>query len=236
MNAKCLQREMQFLAHIKNGYISFLRNGSVESAAVDYYSRLNRIVELGFAVSGLNSYKRIEQIVSSIRKKNVVRKKVADDFHTALMKLLEYNSGRIDFKDVIKTVAEIKVRRLVDARLGQGKYREDLIRKWKRCSVTGCENCRLLVASHIKPWSACTRKEKIDPDNGLLLVAPLDKLFDRGYITFADNGHISISSALGKKEQKLFGVSENLKIRKLSKKNKQYLVYHREHVFDWFGR
>jgi len=40
------------------------------------------------------------------------------------------------------------------------------------------------LASHIKPWSACTNEERLDTRNGLLLSALMDKLFDRYFITF----------------------------------------------------
>ena len=41
---------------------------------------------------------------------------------------------------------------LINARVGQGKYRSDLIDYWGSCALTGFHNVRFLVASHIKPW------------------------------------------------------------------------------------
>jgi putative restriction endonuclease len=38
----------------------------------------------------------------------------------------------------------------------------------------------MLRASHIKPWSDCSNRERLDPLNGLLLVAHIDALFDNG--------------------------------------------------------
>ncbi|WP_143286399.1 HNH endonuclease, partial [Burkholderia cenocepacia] len=68
------------------------------------------------------------------------------------------------------------------------------------CSVTKVTEPSILVASHIKPWRECiTRAERLSPDNGLLLSPTLDKLFDRGLISFDENNRytILISKKLG---------------------------------------
>lgn len=62
---------------------------------------------------------------------------------------------------------------LRQARIGQGKFRADLIQRWGgACSVTGWDRTELLWAAHVKPWSRATTVEKLDPDNGLLLSRP----------------------------------------------------------------
>ena len=88
-------------------------------------------------------------------------------------------------------------------------------------------------AAHIKPWKDCNERECIDPDNGLLLTPNIDFLFDEGngYITFDDNGKIVFSAYLSKDIEKEFGVSKDLKIHKLNEKTREYLKWHREHVF-----
>lgn len=64
---------------------------------------------------------------------------------------------------------------LINARLGQGKFRKHLDMFWNEsCAVTGCKIREVLRASHIKPWRECANKERLDPDNGLLLCAHLD--------------------------------------------------------------
>ncbi len=67
---------------------------------------------------------------------------------------------------------------LIQSRIGQGKFREGLLKLWGACSVTQSNNYPLLVASHIKPWSKSTNQERLDPYNGLLLLPNLDKAFD----------------------------------------------------------
>jgi putative restriction endonuclease len=86
---------------------------------------------------------------------------------------------------------------LVDARLGQGRFRTDVLALWKkRCAVTGVVTTQAVRASHIKPWRESSNAERIDPLNGLPLVATIDALFDSGLITFEKSGEIRISSKL----------------------------------------
>lgn len=79
---------------------------------------------------------------------------------------------------------------LIQARVGQGKFRRDLIEVWGgevKCALTGIDLPELLIASHIKPWRASTDAERLDGCNGLLLAAHVDKLFDRYLLTFKSN-------------------------------------------------
>jgi hypothetical protein len=71
---------------------------------------------------------------------------------------------------------------LCATRIGQGQFRQDLESMWKACAATGRRELPLLRASHSKPWRASTDAERLDPYNGLLLVANLDVAFDSGYI------------------------------------------------------
>lgn len=50
-----------------------------------------------------------------------------------------------------------------------------------RCCVTGIDLAALLNASHIKPWAAADKTEKLNPQNGLCLNALHDRAFDRGF-------------------------------------------------------
>jgi predicted restriction endonuclease len=58
--------------------------------------------------------------------------------------------------------------------------------------MTGIANPTLLKASHIKPWRA-PAAERLDGMNGLLLTADADLLFDRGFISFSDEGEVLVS-------------------------------------------
>lgn len=123
---------------------------------------------------------------------------------------------------------------LILARKGQGKFRTDLMTFWGGCAVTKCTLSQVLRASHIKPWRKCTGKsERLDGRNGLLLTATLDALFDRGLISFNDNGTIKISSRLNQKDRQRLNLEDSLKLsRSLSRKQRAYLRAHREHEFE----
>ena len=119
------------------------------------------------------------------------------------------------------------------ARIGQGKYREDLKRLWDfSCSVTGCRIDDVLIASHIKPWRDCTENnEWLNPYNGLLLVPNLDSLFDKGYISFSDTGVIIISPKIDVSEYGSLGIDAEMQLRFVSDEHKAFLQYHRENIF-----
>lgn len=119
----------------------------------------------------------------------------------------------------------------VATRIGQGRFRRDLVDYWKACAVTGCGEIDLLVASHIKPWAASSNRERLDPFNGLILVPNLDRLFDKGLITFSDQGAMKVSSLLSREARRFFGVGEKTSI-KLDARHKPYLTYHREYVYE----
>ncbi len=92
---------------------------------------------------------------------------------------------------------------------------------------------RLLIASHIKPWAVASDKEKIDPKNGFMLSPLLDKLFDRGFITFTDERRVKISNWLSPQNQKRIGIRNEdfFQLLPIDEKRKSYLAYHREFVF-----
>jgi len=121
----------------------------------------------------------------------------------------------------------------VKARVGQGKYRKELLELFKnKCAVTNLDLLNLLVASHIRPWRSSNNAEKIDKYNGLLLSSNIDKLFDAGLITFDDNGIMIISSVLNENQRKILQLEKyNKLIIPLNDKQKEYLKYHRSVIF-----
>ncbi|RQY86014.1 HNH endonuclease [Burkholderia stagnalis] len=123
--------------------------------------------------------------------------------------------------------------RLVQARLGQGTYRDDVLVLWDNaCAVTGCSLASVVVASHAKPWAHSTDDERLDPNNGLPLVATLDKLFDAGLIGFDPlTGAMHVASMVSAHDRALLGVPAPLR-RKPSSKQAAFLRYHLDHVFQ----
>lgn len=130
----------------------------------------------------------------------------------------------------IKAQNETTRKALIDARLGQGKFRDELLRLWQsRCAVTGCSVTEVLRASHVKPWRKCTNRERLDPSNGLLLAAHIDALFDAGLITFDDNGSMLISNQIALRDRHELGLGGRL-TRTPSRALRRYLAFHRQRV------
>jgi hypothetical protein len=137
---------------------------------------------------------------------------------------------------VFAVVSEIKKRRditettrqrLVDARLGQGRFRTEVERRWgKACAVSGCSVRAVVRASHIKAWAKCGDAERLDSANGLLLSAELDALFDRGLISFDKNGAMLISSQLSPSDRMLLRLPRALR-SPLDRDQLRYMSHHR---------
>lgn len=93
------------------------------------------------------------------------------------------------------------------ARRGQGKFRQNVRLIEKACRVTGVTDERLLVASHIKPWSVCAdTRERLDGSNGLMLARHIDHLFDNGWMTFDDDGQMRLSTRIDHAEFARLGI------------------------------
>ena len=72
--------------------------------------------------------------------------------------------------------------------------------------------------------------EKLDPYNGLLLSPIFDTLFDKGFISFNDNGKIILSKAIMGVCRQL-NISGNEKLTRVYRSGERYLKYHRENIF-----
>ena len=118
-------------------------------------------------------------------------------------------------------------RGLVTSRVGQGWYRQEILKKWgNKCSITGCSLTEILISSHIKGWSECNEDERLDVDNGILLTPHIDSLFDKHLISFQDNGSIMISEKVSKQDLDILGVSKSIRL-KVDDGMKKYLKHHR---------
>ena len=121
---------------------------------------------------------------------------------------------------------------LTKARCGQGLFRQNVEKREKCCRVTGVSDKRFLVASHIKPWAKCeTNGERLDGANGLLLAPHIDKLFDRGWITFTEVGEILFAEPHIAELLQKWGVDPDMNIGKFTTKQMGFLEYHRAAIF-----
>ena len=127
------------------------------------------------------------------------------------------SSSSAELSAVMKTLpkdAVSEVRRYVWTRgAHHAVFRNNLLTRWQRkCSVHGVECDGHLRASHIVSWAKSNDAARMDVNNGLLLAAPLDVLFDRGYITFSTEGLMLTSKLLGSETSRLFGVKPGLRL------------------------
>jgi hypothetical protein len=135
-----------------------------------------------------------------------------------------------DFDSIRKqqNVTETEKEALISARVGQGFFRTKVLQLWGYCcSVTGSATQAAIRASHIKPWRESTNDERLDPQNGLPLVASLDALFDAGLISFESSGRSVVSPKLSQTEQQIFGIGAASLRKKPTGKMAEHLAYHR---------
>jgi predicted restriction endonuclease len=84
----------------------------------------------------------------------------------------------------------------VRVRRGQQFFRQTVLNAYGvRCCITGIRVPRLLVASHIKPWSDFP-DDRLNPCNGLCLSSLHDAAFDSGLITLDDQLQVVLSKRL----------------------------------------
>jgi putative restriction endonuclease len=134
---------------------------------------------------------------------------------------------------------------VIQARRGQGKFRANVEAVERSCRLTGITNPTLLIASHIKPWRLCdTAQERLDGMNGLLLTPDADLLFDRGFISFENDGEVLVSPRMDRLDLQRLGFEalawERLGFAEaapawrtggLAEGQLRYMDYHRSQVF-----
>ncbi|MEK7482380.1 MAG: HNH endonuclease signature motif containing protein [Patescibacteria group bacterium] len=121
------------------------------------------------------------------------------------------------------------------SRIGQSYFRSNLFSEMKRCPITGIDDKRLLIASHIKPWVHSNNEERINVKNGILLSPLFDKLFDRGIglITFTLDKKILISSKLSKENIVRLNIFNNQAVEDLNVDGREeFLEYHKKYIFQ----
>ena len=132
--------------------------------------------------------------------------------------------------------SKTEIEAVVKQRVGQSFLKDKVYNLRKECEITHIRNKKLLIASHIKPWSKSNDNERLDMDNILLLSPLYDKLFDKGFISFDNNGHIIVSKKLDEWDKKIIFKEikeDNIKIN-ITRKMNNYMEFHRTHVFEKF--
>lgn len=128
-------------------------------------------------------------------------------------------------------ISETEKLQLVRSRRGQGLFKANVQLVEDGCRVTGVTQPNLLVASHIKPWKDSSDEEKLDGFNGLLLAPHVDRLFDRGLMSFKQNGEMLISSTLDSEVLSRWHIPLGISVGTFTSQQNNYLEFHRDVVF-----
>jgi hypothetical protein len=132
--------------------------------------------------------------------------------------------NRLDLSETDKQV-------LIKTRRGQGLFRDRVAALAGNCRVTLVSDLDHLNASHIKPWRDSSNEERLSENNGLMLAPHIDHLFDRGYISFTDDGELLVSSKCSAEILEAWGVSAAHNAGPFRALQRPFLAYHREHCF-----
>jgi putative restriction endonuclease len=132
-----------------------------------------------------------------------------------------------------QSISETEKLTLVLSRLGQGKFKENVKDIEFGCRITKVDKIEHLRASHLKPWRDSNNTERLDGENGLLLTPSIDHLFDRGFISFENNGDLLISPVSHKPSLEKMGVEVNSKLNvgSFTQGQKSFLDFHRDEIF-----
>lgn len=131
------------------------------------------------------------------------------------------------------SLTETERESLVLARRGQGLFRQRVHALETFCRVTRVDRAEHLRASHCKPWRVATNDERLDENNGLMLTPSIDHLFDRGFISFKDDGELLVSPVAHKPSLERMGVPtlHTVSTGPVRTRQRAFLEYHRDEVF-----
>ncbi len=228
----------KFLTEVENitkntrtNYISWLRFLSLNHLIDDKISEhsIFKIIQIENSAKNNRSFYTKDKDISNFKSAlNKFLKYIKEDYNTKIYLEIENTISEINISNNISITEK---QNLTLSRVGQGKFRNQLIEYWEGCSITKLSKTNLLVASHIKPWRESNNFERLDVYNGLLLLPNYDKLFDKGYINFDEKGKIRISKYLNESDQKVLNINPELKLANIENKHKEYLLYHSENCF-----
>lgn len=156
----------------------------------------------------------------------------SSDFRVSLEPVEDVEADRVQGALEGRTdIGPTQKQQLVLSRRGQGIFKANVRLNERACRVTGITDPRLLIASHIKPWSRSSDKEKLDGCNGLLLSPHIDRLFDKGLITFQDDGAIIVSPKLDRSVLKGWALDGISNVGAFKPEQCAYMNYHRAKIF-----
>lgn len=132
------------------------------------------------------------------------------------------------------SIPETEREAIIMARRGQGVFKQNVLKIESQCRITKVDRIEHLRASHIKPWRDCeSDQQRLSAANGLLLTPSIDHLFDRGFISFENNGKLLISPVAHLLSLEKMGINteQEVNVGGFIDEQIQFLTYHRDSVF-----
>ncbi|MDQ3058917.1 MAG: HNH endonuclease [Pseudomonadota bacterium] len=84
----------------------------------------------------------------------------------------------------------------VQVRVNQARFRKSVLTSYNAtCCISGLRHEKLVIASHIIPWSE-DRKNRLNPQNRLCLSALHDRAYDQGLITVMPDFTVRVSASV----------------------------------------
>lgn len=131
-----------------------------------------------------------------------------------------------------------ETRRVVaEQRIKQHFFRRAVLSSYRsRCCMSGLSETRLLIASHIVPWSK-DKTNRLNPSNGLCLSAIHDRAFDKGLISLTDDFRVVVCNELRKRDEPFVKQvllpleGQQIELPERFRPDHAFLVRHREEVF-----
>jgi putative restriction endonuclease len=182
-------------------------------------------VEFARALLGLIG-RQAQELAGALQQPQIVRPAA----ESADMEIWEHHVEQIieESPDIPDTERQA----LIIARRGQGLFKERVMRLENACRITRVDKPEHLRASHCKPWRDSSNEERLNGENGLLLTPSIDHLFDRGFISFEDNGRLIISPVAHEDSLRKMGIEmrQAVNVGVFSQGQRAFLDYHRNSV------
>ena len=139
---------------------------------------------------------------------------------------------RTERNTFIPMIAEMEAGVKSKIRLGQQKFRKELLPLWNhKCALCDIKLSTLLQASYSKPWKDSTDFERVYPYNGILLCCNHDALYEKGYIAFDGQGRLHISASIPEDDYLIYNIHLKRKIARYEE-NKPYFKWHLKNIFQ----
>lgn len=212
----------EILPHLPPKYAPLLENGQVLQQA--YLARVPRqLAQIFFRLIGpeVNQVRDVALVSAERGPSELWRETSLQEWESRIESTIQADAR----------LNETERKALVFARRGQGLFRDNVRRFEKACRVTKVEKLEHLIASHIKPWRDASNEERLDGENGLLLTPSVDHLFDRGFISFENDGKLIVSPVADTDSLRKMGIlHRESHFQPFSHGQRQFLDYHRDNI------